>query len=230
VVTRPIILTWGRDVGYPHQVSRAHGILGLCVACVACETDPEATGQCNDATDPYADCVHRFAPAEDASFGHEALPEIVLGAPGGLMDVVSLGCGGEIELELDPPIVDGPGADFIVFENPFGFEFPEPGEVSVSIDGEDWHPYLCEPVTLEGCAGVTPTLAGPDSGLAPTDPEVAGGDAFDLAEVGLSEVGFVRIVDRSAEYWSPLGESYCSPPTGAGGFDLDAVAAVHTAK
>lgn len=183
-------------------------------------------------SDPFADAVVRFSPAAESVFGHDRLPEIVLGPPAGLYDVASLGCGGEIVLGFDEPgIVDGPGVDLIVFENAFDANFPEPGEVAVSEDGERWFAWPCDPAALEGCAGVTPTLAYPDSGLDPTDPEVAGGDGFDLAllEDRPAQVWFVRIRDRSSEYWATQDRGpFCDPgQQGAGGFDLDAVAAVH---
>lgn len=185
-----------------------------------------------DAGDPFADHVVEFAPAEATVFGHEDMPDVVLGPPGGIVDVASLGCEGMIVLELgESGIVDGPGADFIVFENPFSEDFPEPGEVAVSEDGVTWSVFACEPISLAGCAGVTPTLALPGTGIDPTDPEVAGGDAFDLAMLAepLARASFVRIRDRSREHWDAVGElSYCDPGNqGAGGFDLDAVAAVH---
>jgi hypothetical protein len=127
-------------------------------------------------------------------------------------------------------IVDGAGVDLIVFENPFDETFPEPGEVAVSEDGEQWFAWACDPVTLEGCAGVTPTVAYPNSGVDPSDPELAGGDGFDLAllEGGPAQVYFVRVRDRSREYWEAQGSAqYCEGQQGAGGFDLDAIAAVH---
>src|SRR6267378_6444976 len=53
-------------------------------------------------------------------------PGIVIGPPGsatpttGSLSVMSLGHGGRITLEFtDNVIVDGPGPDFIAFENPF---------------------------------------------------------------------------------------------------------------
>jgi hypothetical protein len=194
--------------------------------CVGCASDP-------DAGDPFADAVVEFEPGEGTVFGHEHLPEIVLGPPGGLVDVASLGCEGTIVLEFgEHGIVDGPGADLIVFENAFSEDFPEPGEVAVSEDGVTWLVFACEPISLEGCAGVSPTLALPGTGIDPTDPEVAGGDAFDLAALAepLARANFVRIRDRSREHWEAVGElSYCDPGNnGAGGFDLDAVVAVHT--
>jgi hypothetical protein len=51
----------------------------------------------------------------------------------------------------------------------------------------------------------------------PVDPSVAGGDAFDLAALGLPRAGFVRVRDLG------LG----SPTPDTAGFDLDAVASVH---
>jgi hypothetical protein len=182
------------------------------------------------AGDPFADDLVEFSPGEATVFGHDELPEIVLGPPGGMIDVASLGCEGTIVLEFAAPgIVDGPGPDLIVFENAFSEDFPEPGEVSVSEDGLTWSVFPCEPISLDGCAGVHPTLALPNNEIDPTDPELAGGDAFDLGELGLARVNFVRVRDRSREHWEALGGlTYCDPGNqGAGGFDLDAIVAVH---
>jgi hypothetical protein len=207
-------------------MSKFHLALALALAlCVGCASDP-------DAGDPFADAVVEFEPAEGTVFGHEHLPDIVLGPPGGLVDVASLGCEGTIVLEFgEHGIVDGPGADLIVFENSFSEDFPEPGEVAVSEDGVSWLVFECEPISLEGCAGVSPTLALPGTGIDPTDPEVAGGDAFDLAALAkpLARANFVRIRDRSREHWEAVGELiYCDPGNnGSGGFDLDAIVAVH---
>ncbi len=66
------------------------------------------------------------------------------------------------------------------------------------------------------CAGWHPVLANADTNeIDPTDPAVAGGDAFDLADLGVTEARFVRITDRV-------------DLTGvAGTFDLDAASIVH---
>lgn len=210
------------------MLERTKASAACVLALLACAPADESPGE----GDAFADAVVSFEPAPDSYFGHELLPDIVLGPPGGVYDVASLGCEGVIVLELDEPgIVDGPGVDLIVFENSFGLDFPEPGEVAVSVDGEVWETFACDPVTLSGCAGVTPTAATPDSGLDPRDPAVAGGDGFDLAALpgAPAQVRFVRIEDRSRAYWEALGElPYCDPGQGgAGGFDLDAVVAVH---
>lgn len=66
-----------------------------------------------------------------------------------------------------------------------------------------------------GCAGVALVYASSTNGIDATDPEVAGGDAFDLADIGVAQARFVRI--RDAGLGSPAGV--------ASGFDLDAIAA-----
>jgi hypothetical protein len=60
-------------------------------------------------------------------------------------------------------------------------------------------------------------FSSPDSGISATDPSVAGGDAFDLATLGVRRARFVRVRDS--------GSNYYSAPSG--GFDLDAIAVVH---
>jgi len=52
--------------------------------------------------------------------------------------------------------------------------------------------------------------------LSPLDPEASGGDPFDLSELGVDEIRFVRVRDRGGAGMAP-----------SAGFDLDAVGAVH---
>jgi len=109
--------------------------------------------------DRFVTRVVSFAPGECAGFGAEKLPDVVLGPPegGGTSqggtDVVSLGRLGTIVLGFEPnAIVDGPGPDFVVFENAFYVSGdPKLGiakdlaEVSVSEDGITWTPFPCMP-------------------------------------------------------------------------------------
>ena len=184
----------------------------------------------DDATpteDPFADEVVIFVPGEGGGFGQELLPDVVLGPPmgagenGGSTHVVSLGLGGEIVLEFtDLMLVDGPGADLLVFENAF-VGWIETGHVAASADGVDWHEWPCDPDDADGgfpgCAGVSPVLANPANELDPTLVGEAGGDAFDLADLGLDQARFVRVRDSGANSYG----------NDTGGFDLDAVAIVH---
>jgi hypothetical protein len=172
------------------------------------------------------------------------------GAFQGSRDTFSLGLGGSIVLEFTDAIVDGPGPDFTVFENAFltrgiatGPPFAEPATVSVSADGEHFVAFPCaldQPPYYPGCAGIYPVFANADDPAAPsplepsttpiadlvgipidsfTPPAGSGGDSFDLAAVGLPMARFVRI---EASNLSPGLE-------GLAGFDLDAVAALHSA-
>ncbi len=184
----------------------------------------------------YASSVESFEPGEAAGYNQDKLPEIVLGPPlgggsaKGSLDVLSLGAGGEIVLGFgEHVIVDGPGPDLVVFENAFwpdGDEsqvFAELGEVSVSEDGETWRTFECDTRGdgkghFPGCAGFTPTLEYDAEELVPLDPASSGGDAFDLAEVGLTRARFVRVRDLETV-----------PPGGvASGFDLDAVGVIYS--
>lgn len=179
--------------------------------------------------DPYADRVVSFNPGAGAGFGQDAYPGVVLGPPkgggagSGSLDVLSLGNQGEIVLELtDLVLVDGPGVDLLVFENAFG-GFAETGVVAVSDDGTSWHEFPCAASDraggFPGCAGVRPVYANPETGVSATDPAVAGGDAFDLATLGVSRARFVRVRDSGANGYGGT----------AGGFDLDAIAVVNGA-
>ena len=125
----------------------------------------QATRVFDTTGDPYADDVASFGAGTGAGFGQGDLPGVVTGAPAGLglflggLDVLSLGAGGVVELEfVDNVVLDGPGVDFTVFENPFmttvlgfvGDPFAEPGRVSVSQDGTTWHVFTaCETAPLD---------------------------------------------------------------------------------
>ena len=198
-----------------------------------------------------------------SAFGATLLPGIVLGPPGdssatdGSFSVVSLGLAGQVTVAFDEVVIeDGPGPDFIVFENPF-FRLPlpagpgdpfrifaEPGRVEVSADGVSWHAFPFDAAALTdatgvgdidqdlyprlvGLAGITPSFTG--NWTAPDEPlgwdaggtagvSGAGGDAFDLADVGLAEARRVRITDAASQ--NGFGGS-------TAGFDLDAVIALH---
>jgi hypothetical protein len=184
-----------------------------------------------DPCTPFASGVESTAFGAGQGVGQDDLtrlfgPPLGGGALQGSLDVVSLGHGGEVVVSFgDLVIVDGEGADFIVFENAFyvggdeGHVFAELGTIEVSADGEIWQSFPCDAVDppYGSCAGWHPVFANSaDNDIDPLDPAEAGGDAFDLADVGLSEARFVRVVDRP-DLDDPL----------SGVFDLDAIGVVH---
>jgi hypothetical protein len=203
------------------------------------------------AADPFAD---RVVAVRVGPLGGAGTTAAVLGPPKGAgafeggHDTLSLGLRGSIVVEFtDNVIVDGPGADLVVFENAFLVRgtttiapFAEPAWVSVSADGVTYRTFPCAidaPPFYPGCAGVYPVFAtDAASALIPSTtpiealigipvdefvpPAGSGGDAFDLASVGLHAARFVR-VQGGSEHWGL---------DGLGGFDLDAVAAVHSVE
>lgn len=191
--------------------------------------------------DRFVTSVVSFTPGECAGFGVPDLPDIVKGPPvgagelAGSFDVVSLGIGGEIVLSVAPnAIVDGPGADFIVFENAFfvtgnpNQPAADPAEVSVSEDGTTWKTFACSPpdagnaTDYGACAGWHPVYSTPDNGISPFDVAKAGGEAYDLSAVGLAKARFIRIEDRSGSSCAGV-----MPKPNNAGFDLDAIAVVN---
>ena len=161
-------------------------------------------------------------------------------------------------LGFDVTLTDGPGADFIVYENGFEFEgltFPEMAMVEVSTNGVDFARFpmrysgpqgpfgvfdLLPWGIYSGLTGLVPPLANVDTNnLDPRNPVVAGGEAFDLADVAehplvlqglvdLSAIEFVRLVDlvagtevdyRLVTIWDTGGVD--------GNADIDAVAVIN---
>ncbi|MCB2198943.1 T9SS type A sorting domain-containing protein [bacterium] len=181
------------------------------------------------AADPWPDEVVSVEYGVGAGFGQgDSYPNNILGPPDSAAtpaapsstaeEVLTLGAGGNIVLAFrDGGILDGEGADFTIFENPFFVGggpaiFREVGLVAVSVDGEQWVEFPYNDESFQGLAGVTPT----NGSANPLDPSASGGDSFDLADVGLTFARYLRITD-AGDAVSDNGDS----------FDLDAVAVIH---
>jgi len=163
-------------------------------------------------------------------YPYDFLAQKALGGPRGngewfgSEDVCILGNGGSIVLgfEDEKRIFDGPGTDFILFENAFQVLDPDTGDpaglffaelmfVEVSTDGETFErfPTLTtntQPVhagldgldaaQYSGFAGVHPVYANVDTNaIDPFDPSAAGGDAFDLADLATHPLVLSGAVD-----------------------------------
>ena len=188
--------------------------------------DTSDTAAVDPGPDPFADVVVSFSPGAGAGYGQDGYPTVVLGSPegggtSGGLDVLSLGEAGTIILSFDDiGIIDGEGPDLLVFENPFP-GWAERGLVAASADGETWAEWPCDPNdeagAYPGCAGVALVYATSSNGIDATDPETAGGDAFDLADLGLASARYVRITDAGTSTYDGV----------SGGFDLDAIAVVN---
>ncbi len=188
------------------------------------------------------DQVVDFKPGEGQNAGQSAefFPENIFGPPSDKArqqvqaaapeEVLSIGFGGEIVVTFSNLIVaDGPGADFTIFENAFlnpvtGRVFAEPAVVSVSQDGMIYHEFPYDSLTLVGCAGITPVNGDKDC----FDPEESGGDQFDLSDLGLQWIKFIKIKDISKQVKGNPQHPYYDPIIT--GFDLDAVAGLHLSE
>lgn len=175
-------------------------------------------------SDPWGDASPGVEYGPGAGYGQACYPDNILGPPDpaatptspsfGEENLLTLGEDGWVVIEFtDNIVVNGEGVDFTVFENVLdtgsGY-FRECAFVEVSQDGEQWHMFPWSASTLDGLAGVWPT-----TGEDPTDPDLSGGDQFDLEDLDLDWIRFVRLTD-------------CGDAVPDGGlFDLDAVASVN---
>jgi hypothetical protein len=179
------------------------------------------------------------------------------GAGSGSADVHSLGTDGYLTLGFPVVMVDGPGADFLVAENPFTIApsriYAELMFVEVTSNGTDFarfparffggdgSPFAINTVGfVSGLAGQTPVFANANSpGIDPQDIVEAGGDAFDLADlrshplvrsgaVNLRNITQVRLVDVvSGQSLDERGRAILDPSSGSA--DVDAVTVIHHA-
>lgn len=175
------------------------------------------------------------------------LPEMALGYPDG--QAVSLGDGGTAVITFDPPIVNGPGADFAVFENGFHIrqesdsDFLELAFVEVSSNGLTWMRFASQSDndtsaqmrTFDGSrATKVHNLAGKYVGNF--------GTPFDLEElndslgIDVMDIRYVRVRDvvgslnDSFATYDSRGHKINDPfptPFQQGGFDLDAIGVIY---
>jgi hypothetical protein len=190
--------------------------------------------QMND-TSVYAAASNRATFGEPSNALHTA--------EGNSMNIVSLGDGGMATLTFNRLIVDGPGADFAVFENSFGDTFLELAFVEVSSDGINFSRFSAVSLTAND------TQIGPWDEIDPTNlHNLAGkyrqgfGTPFDLSEltyyplVDVNAIRFVRIIDvvgsidAAFATYDSQGNMINDPfptPFNSGGFDLDGVAVIN---
>ncbi len=199
---------------------------------------------CLSAAQPVAaqiatiDTVFAFEAGEGTDFGQgaEYFPLNVFGMPSAAArpdvpaatpeEVVSLGFEGMIIVgNTSQAIADRPGPDFVIFENAFEFGFnriyAEPGQVSVSQFGEVWHDFPCDAASLAGCAGTVPSTGDYE----PFDAQRAGGNAFDLADLGLEWARYIRIRDVSRAVRDNSDHAFYDPTIN--GFELDAIVIIN---
>ena len=127
-VTSPYTATNSTQTGTSSNVTNETGFYQTETGAALTEsgTVVTETGDAKIVERGFADVVVSFDPGDGAGFGADKMPDVVLGPPlgggalSGSMDVVSLGNRGVVVLELlGVGLVDGPGVDLLVFENPY---------------------------------------------------------------------------------------------------------------
>jgi len=185
------------------------------------------------------DTVFSFKPGQGQNNGQspEYYPKNIFGLPTKTAteyipasspdDMLSLGLGGEIIVGfINYSIVDGDGPDFTVFENAFinpanNKIFAEPAKIAVSEDGINYFEFPFDSLTLQGCAGTKPTYGSKDT----FNPSESGGNAFDLKDLGLSRINFIKITDICEKVLNNKNHPFYDAIIT--GFDLDAIVGLH---
>lgn len=157
--------------------------------------------------------------------------------------VVSLGDAGIATLTFDPPITNGDGFDFAIFENTFLDTFLELAFVEVSSDSLSWARFpaksLTQTVKQTGAFGFTqPTrihnLAGKYRHPFGTPFDLQ--DLAMMSSIRINEIKYVRVIDVVGSLDSTLGSKDSDgrlindpwpTPFASSGFDLDAVGVIH---
>lgn len=198
----------------------------------------------------WAGTVTSYAPAPGVSPFWSVPAQTLLAVTGDHFDVASLGdlsgaqitAGtppGKITLHFANPIRNLSGADFTVFENAF-FQgssasslFADLAYVEVSADGVNFVRFPAR--------SLTPAFVGQYGTIDPTNVRnLAGkhvnafgdswGTPFDLAEVGLASISYVRLVDipGTGAFLDSLNQPIydASVTVGSGGADIEAVGAI----
>lgn len=160
--------------------------------------------------------------------------------------VVSLGDGGQAILQFDFPLFNGPGPDFVVFENAFDDQFLELALVAVSSDGQNFFTFPAQSLTQTG-----EQLASFGTLDATKIHQLAGkfrapyGVPFDLDslpdddlldKMAVTHIKITDVVGSLDTEWRTLdfeGRPINDPwptPFPSSGFDLDAVGVIHDAS
>lgn len=146
------------------------------------ESGTTAVSASSNAIVAWADGYEDYVPGTEVDDGWKT-PQKALGrAEGTSFDVVVLGRGGRITMTFSGGISDGPGPDFVVFENGFDDFFLELAWVEVSSDGTNFVRFPNYSYTQDPVAGFGRLETRLIWGLA-SKYRQGFGDPFDLADL-----------------------------------------------
>jgi len=172
--------------------------------------------------------LESYTAGEDVDVIFQDPSHAVTPATSNALEVTSLGRGGEIVLEFDPPIVNGAGSDFAVFENSFSHTFLELAFVEVSGDGVSYERFVNSSETASPVGPFGILDATNIDGLA--GKYIGGyGTPFDLSDLASApaEIRFVRLLDVTGGTSRDSDDEIIFDPfptQGSAGFDLSGIA------
>jgi hypothetical protein len=217
-----------------------------------------AQNACGTGSAYFATSVANYTPGPGVTAGTGfGITSRILCVPGGTTDVLTLGVQGSVTVAFDFPITNGPGTDFVAWENGFvsgGIVFGELAFVEVSTNGVDFarfpNQYFGPPGPIGAFSGLpagsVKNIAGLGLRTVPpaldgyAHPALAGGDPFDLDDlvadplvtagtVDLANINYVRLVDvlGNGSSFDSFGTPVYDPTGGTNSSDWDAVAVVN---
>jgi hypothetical protein len=188
----------------------------------------------------FADIVKDYNGVENKSFPKEYALNGVRGSgdKAGSLDVFVVGEEKYVVFEWKgKSIINGNGIDFKVFENGFYVTGDKKrmsldlGTVEVSKDGTNWLAFPVSydkkekknsPIGKKGFVGLTPVYTNIDNNFIKPNLNEAGGDGFDLSDVGIKEgesIKYIKVIDG--------GSSYPDGQIESNGIDIDGVCAFY---
>ncbi len=194
-----------------------------------------------------SDTTITYSGSNKATFGADSN---AIGEADGVLNVVSLGDGGFAELYFNPPIYNGEGFDFAVFENAIihqqdsSLAFLELAFVEVSSDGQKFYrfPSVSEYPSYKQVRAFDYLDCSYFHNLAGKYPAFYG-TPFDLddliefsSELDLNRITHIRIIDvigtinqdfASFDMFGNIINDPFPTPFNSGGFDLDAVGVIN---
>ena len=176
----------------------------------------------------WVSSLESYTAGEDVDEMFQDTSHAITPATTNALEVTSLGRGGEIVLEFDPPIVNGPGSDFAVFENAFAHTFLELAFVEVSVDGVSYERFVNSSETTSAVGPFGIVDATNIDGLA--GKYIGGyGTPFDLSDLASApaEIRFIRLLDITGGMSRDSDDRIIFDPfptQGSAGFDLSGIA------
>jgi len=134
-----------------------------------------------------------------------------------------LGHGGSIVYEITGgELIDGDGPDFVIYGDSVFSDAIETAKIEVALEDNpsSYIEFPCDSVNppFMNCAGVHPVKVGREE-----DQLKVGGDAFDLARIGIKKIRFIKITD-TGDNKDGIDLLYTD------GFDIDSISLIHAYK